>query len=58
MERIYELLNKKFLTNEEVMEVEENSEADYEFCGMSGLYNGYKWEVVTVKGEEYDIYFK
>lgn len=58
MERIIELLNKKFLTNEEVMEVEENSEVDYEFCGMSGLYPTYKWEVVTINGEEYDIYFK
>ena len=58
MKRVNKLLDKKFLTEEEVIELEENESIDYEFCGMSGLYPGYKWEVITVNGEEYNIYYK
>ena len=58
MDRIYELLNKKFLTEDEVNELEECTDVNYEFCGMSGKYLGYKWEVIKIDNEEYDIYFK
>ena len=58
MIRIYELLEKKFLTYDEVNELEECPKVNYEYCGMSGQYLGYNWEVITIDGNEYNIYFK
>lgn len=58
MIRIYELLEKKFLSEDEVNELEECPNVEYEYCGMSGLYLGYNWEVITIEGNEYNIYFK
>ena len=58
MLRIYELLEKKFLSEDEVNELEECPKVEYEYCGMSGLYLGYNWEVITIEGNEYNIYFK
>ena len=58
MLRIYELLEKKFLSEDEVEELEECSKVEYEYCGMSGLYLGYNWEIITINDNEYNIYFK
>ena len=58
MLRIYELLEKKFLSEDEVNELEEYPKVEYEYCGMSGLYLGYNWEVITIEGNENNIYFK
>ena len=58
MLRIYELLEKKFLSEDEVNELEESANVEYEYCGMSGFYLGYNWESITINGEEYNIYFK
>ena len=58
MLRIYELLEKKFLNEDEVFEIELYPDLEYEYCGMSSKYLGYYWEVVKIGDEEYDIYFK
>ena len=65
MDRIYELLEKKFLSEDECIELEEkvndlreNNKVDIEYYGMSGFYLGYNWEVITINEREYNIYFK
>ena len=58
MNRIYELLEKQFLSEDEVIELEECPKVEYEYCGMSGLYLGYNWEVITIDDNEYNVYFK
>ena len=65
MDRICELLEKKFLSEDEAIELEEkvnelseNNRVDIEYYGMSGFYLGYHWESITINGEEYNIYFK
>lgn len=58
MNRIYELIEKKFLSEDEVNELEESANVEYDYCGMSGLYLGYQWEIIFINGEEYNIYFK
>ena len=65
MIRICELLEKQFLTEDEAIELEEkvndlreNNKVDIEYYGMSGFYLGYNWEVITIEGNEYNIYFK
>lgn len=58
MIRVYELLDKQFLSQDEVIELEEYPKVEYEYCGMSGLHLGYNWEVIKLNGEEYNIYFK
>ena len=56
--RLTELVEKKFLTSEEIDEIYSMSEVDkVEYNGYSGLYIGYYWlTVYTIDGEEYDIY--
>ena len=55
--KLTELLEKKFLTIEEMEYIMEN--ADYEDNGMSGQYQGYYWyTVIKEDGTEYDIYVK
>lgn len=65
MIRIYELLEKKFLTEDEAIELEEklsnlrgNNKVVIEYYGMSGFYLGFQWEAITINGEEYNVYFK
>ena len=56
--RLSELVEKKFLTSEEIGEIYSMSEVDkVEYNGYSGLYINYYWfAVYTVDGEEYDVY--
>ncbi|WP_291626225.1 hypothetical protein [Clostridium sp.] len=56
--RLTELVEKKFLTSEEIDEIYSMVEVDkVEYNGYSGLYINYYWlTVYTVDGEEYDIY--
>lgn len=56
--RLTELVEKKFLTSEEIDEIYSMGEVDkVEYNGYSGLYINYYWfTVYTVDGEEYDIY--
>ena len=54
MIRIYELIEKKFLT----IEIEECPRVQYEYCGMSSLYPVYNWEIIKIGNEKYNIYFK
>ena len=65
MDRICELLEKKFLSEDEAIELEEkvndlreNNKIDCEYYGMSWFYLGYQWEVITINDYEYNIYFK
>ena len=55
MKRFKELVNKRFLTLEELEELE--TMVDYiQFNGLSGAYVGYKWYSIAVNEEEYDVY--
>ena len=56
--RLAELVDKKFLTSEEITELYLMKEVDQvEYNGYSGLYINYYWlTVYTVDGEEYDVY--
>ena len=65
MDRIYELLEKRFLSEDEAIELEEKvndlreyNKVDIEYYGMSGFYLGYNWEIITINDNEYNIYFK
>ena len=56
--RLEELLEKKFLTDEEFNELCEMEQIEfYEDCGISGNYAGmHYWNFITSDGNEYDIY--
>ena len=56
--RLSELVQKKFLTSEEIDEIYSMQEVkQVEYNGYSGLYINYYWfTVYTVDGEEYDVY--
>ena len=54
--KLTELLEKRFLTIEEMEYIMEN--ADYEDNGMSGQYQNYHWYTVKEDGTEYDVYVK
>ena len=56
--RLAELVDKKFLTSEEIDEIYSMQEVkQVEYNGYSGLYINYYWfTVYTVDGEEYDVY--
>ena len=56
--RLMELVDKKFLTSEEIGEIYSMKEVDQvEYNCYSGLYINYYWfTVYTVDGEEYDVY--
>ena len=56
--RLSELVDKKFLTSEEIDEIYSMQEVkQVEYNGYSGLYINYYWfTVYTVDGEEYDVY--
>ena len=58
MEMLKQLLEKEFVTVEELETIEENNEViKVENNGNSGLHVGYNWfTVALVNGEEYDIY--
>ena len=65
MLRIYELIEKKFLSEDEAIELEEKvndlrytNHVNIEYYGMSGIFLGYNWEVITINNEDYNIYFK
>ena len=65
MDRIYELLEKQFLTEDEAIELEERvndlreyNKVDFDYYGMSGFYLGYNWEVITINDKKYNIYYK
>ena len=56
--RLMELVDKKFLTSEEIDEIYSMLEVkQVEYNGYSGLYINYYWfTVYTVDGKEYDVY--
>ena len=56
--RLSELVEKKFLTSEEIDEIYSMQEVkQVEYNGYSGLYVNYYWfTVYTVDGEEHDVY--
>ena len=56
--RLSELIEKKFLTSQELDEIYSMKEVkQVEYNGYSGLYINYYWfTVYTVDGEEYDVY--
>ena len=56
--RLSELVEKKFLTSEEIDKIYSMQEVkQVEYNGYSGLYINYYWfTVYTVDGEEYDVY--
>ena len=58
MEMLKELLEKEFVTAEELETIEESNEVvRVENNGSSGLHVGYNWLTVALEnGEEYDIY--
>ena len=57
--RLMELTDKKFVTCEELEEIELMPDVTVEYNGYSGSFVGYHWATVAdMEGEEYDIYFK
>jgi hypothetical protein len=56
--RLVELLEKEFVTPEELQEIEEHEDViEVENCGNSGRHFGYVWyNVKCTDGEEYSIY--
>ena len=57
--RLMELVDKKFVTCEELEEIELMPQVTVEYNGYSGNFVGYYWAtVVDAEEEEYDIYFK
>ena len=56
--RLMELVNRKFVTCEEIEEIELIPQVTVEYNGYSGSFVGYHWATVEEEGEEYDIYFK
>lgn len=53
-----ELIEKRFITCEELEEIELMSQVTVEYNGYSGSFVGYHWATVVYAEEEYDIYFK
>ena len=56
--RLMELVDKKFVTCEELEEIELMPDVTVEYNGYSGSFVGYHWATVADEEEEYDIYFK
>ena len=57
--RLAELVEKKFLTKEEIEEIYLMENVYLEYNGYSGTHIGYYWYTVyTSNNEEYDIYTK
>ena len=57
--RLMELIDKKFITYEELEEIELMPYITVQYNGYSGNFIGYYWAtVVDMEKEEYDIYFK
>ena len=57
--KLYELLEKQFLTYEELEEIELDEEV-FEVInnGNSGLYLGYNWFTVVLQFGDIDVYVK
>ena len=53
--RLMELVDKKFVTCEELEEIELMPQVTVEYNGYSGSFVGYHWATVEEEGEEYDI---
>ena len=56
--RLMELVDKKFVTCEELEEIELMPQVTVEYNGYSGNFVGYHWATVADAEEEYDRYFK
>lgn len=55
--RLNELLNKEFVTLEELEEIECHEKVmEVENCGNSGSHIGYTWFNVITGNEEYNVY--
>ena len=55
--RLMELVDKKFVTCEELEEIELMPDVTVQYNGYSGSFVCYHWATVKEE-EEYDIYFK
>ena len=55
--RLQQLLDKRFITCEELEEIELMPDVTVQYNGYSGSFVGYHW-VTVEEEEEYDIYFK
>ena len=56
--RLMELVDKKFVTCEELEEIELMPDVTVQYNGYSGSFVGCHWATVVYMEEEYDIYFK
>ena len=56
--RLQQLLDKRFITCEELEEIELMPDVTVQYNGYSGSFVGYHWATVADEEEEYDIYFK
>ena len=56
--RLQQLLDKRFITCEELEEIELMPHVTVEYNGYSGNFIGFYWATVINLEEEYDIYFK
>ena len=56
--RLAELVEKKFLTSEEIEEIYLMKDIHLDYNGYSGTHIGYYWYTVYTNDEEYDIYTK
>ena len=56
--RLMELVDKKFLTSEEINEIYSMQEVkQVEYNGYSGIYLNYYWHTIYLEdNEEYDVY--
>ena len=56
--RLMELVDKKFLTSEEIDEIYSMQEVkQVEYNGYSGIYLNYYWHTIYLEdNEEYDVY--
>lgn len=58
MEKIIEIIEKEFITEEELRKLEENVDVEYNgYSNRSDRFD-YYWYTVTVDGEEYSVYTK
>ena len=56
--RLAELVEKKFLTSEEIREIYLMENVYLDYNGYSSTHIGYYWYTVYINDEEYDIYTK
>ena len=58
MDRIYELLEKYFLTKDEIKEIAENKEVYCKLYNTSFAYHNYNWAIVKIGNKIYNVYYE